>query len=197
MRLLVSFDLHFEVLQVARHTVGPHDLHSDGSPNKQQLWKFGLFVGGEMQNHCMPFDFHSPIMCMVVIFRESSPVAILAADSKRSFWAAWTVMKNCRSQFAWPRAQLKESAIRRVVERQVVYNSWTTGPGADSASGAGVPSEFRLRPLWWLRKKSLGFYSSRPPHCPVNASSPVFLQHRRHTGADVRMHHNNVEQDTI
>ena len=85
-------------------------------------------------------------MCMVVIFRENSPVAILAADSKRSFWAAWTVMKNCRSQFAWPRAQLKESAIRRVVERPVVYNSWTTGPGAgsaaavsaaDSSSGAG------------------------------------------------------------
>ena len=109
------------------------------------------------------------------------------------------MMKNCRSQFAWPRAQLKESAIRRVVERQVVYNSWTTGPVAGSAaavsaavssSGAGnggatsksqrhpllspgLPSEFRLRPLWWLRKIS-GFYSSRPPHCPVNASSLVF-----------------------
>ena len=27
LRFLVSFDLHFEVLQVARHTVGPHDLH--------------------------------------------------------------------------------------------------------------------------------------------------------------------------
>ena len=143
---------------------------ADGSPNKQQLWQFGLFVGGEKQSHCMPFDFHSPIMCMVVIFRENSPVAIIAADSKWSFWAEWTVMKNCRSQFAWPRAQLKESAIRRIVERQVVYNSWTTGPGADSAaavsaadssSGAGnggatstaailfpgLPSEFRLRPL--------------------------------------------------
>ena len=77
-------------------------------------------------------------MCMVVIFRENSPVAILAADSKRSFWAACTVMKNCRSQFAWPRAQLKESAIRRVVERQVVYNSWTTGPGADSAAAVSA-----------------------------------------------------------
>ena len=59
-----------------------------------------------------------------VFFRANAPVAILAIDSKRFFWAAWTVMKNCRSQFAWSCAQLKESAIRRVVERQLgLYNS--------------------------------------------------------------------------
>ena len=46
-------------------------------------------------------------------------VAILAADSKLPFWAAWTVMNNCRSQFVWQCAQLKESAVGRVVERQV------------------------------------------------------------------------------
>ena len=46
-------------------------------------------------------------------------VAILTADSKRFFEAAWTVMNNCRSQFGWQCAQLKASAIRRVFERQV------------------------------------------------------------------------------
>ena len=58
-------------------------------------------------------------MCMVVFFPTNVPVAILAADSKRSFLAAWTVMKNRRSQCAWPFAQLKESAMRVVVDRQV------------------------------------------------------------------------------
>ena len=54
-------------------------------------------------------------------FRENASVTILAADRKRSFWAAWTVMNNCRPQFGWQcrPTQLKESAIRRVVERQV------------------------------------------------------------------------------
>ena len=106
LRFLVSFDLHF-FFRLPGTPLAHTICIADGSPNKQQLWKFGLFVGGEKQSHCMPFDFHSPIMCMVVIFRENSPVAILAAASKRSFWATWTVMKNCRSQFAWPRAQLK------------------------------------------------------------------------------------------
>ena len=55
---------------------------------------------------------------MVVYFRENASVAILAADIKRSFWAAWTVMNNCLFQFGLQCAQLKEIAIRRVVERQ-------------------------------------------------------------------------------
>ena len=54
-----------------------------------------------------------------VFFREHASVAVLAGDSKRYFWVAWTVMKDCRSQFGWQCAQLKENAIRRVVERQV------------------------------------------------------------------------------
>ena len=53
------------------------------------------------------------------VFSENMRFAILAADSKRSFWAAWNVMNNCRSQFGWQCAQLRVSAIRRVVERQV------------------------------------------------------------------------------
>ena len=48
-------------------------------------------------------------MCMVVSFIENAYIAILASDSKLSFWAAWTVMNNCRSQFGWQSAQLKES----------------------------------------------------------------------------------------
>ena len=58
-------------------------------------------------------------MCMVVFSREHARVAILAADIKRSFCAAWTVKKNGRSPFARQCAQPKESAIRRVVERQL------------------------------------------------------------------------------
>ena len=54
-----------------------------------------------------------------VFSRENVYVAILTADSKRFFEAAWTVMNNCRSQFGWQCAQLKASAIRRVFERQV------------------------------------------------------------------------------
>ena len=54
----------------------------------------------------------------VSVFLQNAAVAILTADSKRSFWRHGP---NCRSQFAWPCAQLKESAIRRVVERR--YNS--------------------------------------------------------------------------
>ena len=34
----------------------------------------------------------------LVFFRENASVAILAADSKRSFWVAWAMLKNCRSQ---------------------------------------------------------------------------------------------------
>ena len=41
----------------------------------------------------MPFYFHCPRMCMVVSFRENTSVAILAANSKLPFWAAWTVMR--------------------------------------------------------------------------------------------------------
>ena len=54
-----------------------------------------------------------------VFFREHASVAVLAGDSKRSFWVDWTVMKDCRSPFDSQCAQLKENAIRRVVERQV------------------------------------------------------------------------------
>ena len=36
------------------------------------------------------------------------------------------------------------------------------------------PRKFRLRPLWWLQKSS-GFYSCRPPHCRIDASSLIFF----------------------
>ena len=57
-------------------------------------------IGGEKQSHCHPIS-TAPRMCMAVFFpRENAPVAILTVDSKRFVWATWTVMKNCRSQFA-------------------------------------------------------------------------------------------------
>ena len=80
---------------------------------------------------------------------------------KRSFWVArsqlfhqgqwiWTLMKNCRSLFAWQCAPLKESAMGRVVERQVLTPEL---PGhvvlapstASSLLFPGLPSGFDLR----------------------------------------------------
>ena len=65
------------------------------------------------------FLFPLPQKVHGVFFREHATVAVLAGDSKRSFWVPCTVMKDCRSLFGWQCAQLKENAIRRVVERQV------------------------------------------------------------------------------
>ena len=74
----------------------------------------------------MPFYFHNPRTCMVVCFREHAPVAILAANSKRHFRAAWTVMKDCRCHFAWHCVYSLKRA-RPVglsgVRRQVYYRS--------------------------------------------------------------------------
>ena len=39
-------------------------------------------------------------MCMVC-FREDALVVILDANSKRYFWAVWTVLKDCQSHFGW------------------------------------------------------------------------------------------------
>ena len=112
-------NVHSEVLRVARHTVGSLFLHCrwiTEQPTHLTIWLIRRWREAEP----LPFCFHCPRMCMVVFFfRENAYVAILGADSKRSFRAAWNVMNNCRSQFGWQCAQLKESAIRLVVERQV------------------------------------------------------------------------------
>ena len=124
-------------------------------------------------------------MCMVVCFREHAPVAILAANSKRYFWAAWTVMKDCRSQFAWQCAYSLKRA-RSVgltgARRQIYYRStWIWFPNCWCR---------RIGPLSWLR------ISSGPRHCPVDASSLVFCQHRRHTCAMKlnKIHFNSSKQ---
>ena len=94
------FDLHSEVLRFAGHTIGPLFLHCRWiakQPTALTRW----LLHRRREAEPLPFYFHSPIMCIVVCFREHAPVAILAADSKRYFWAAWTVMKDCRSHFAW------------------------------------------------------------------------------------------------
>ena len=62
--------------------------------------------------------FPFPQKVHVVFFREHATVAVLVGASKRSFWVPLTVMEDCRSQFGWQCAQLKENAIRRVVGRQ-------------------------------------------------------------------------------
>ena len=70
---------------------------ADGSPNNQQLSQYGFFIVGEKQSHCCSISIAPECAWYpIVFFRQYAPVAIIAADSKRSFWAAWTVMKNCR-----------------------------------------------------------------------------------------------------
>ena len=68
------------------------------------------------------------------------------------------------------------------------------------SSNLDCPRKFRLRPLWWFRK-SFGFYSCRPRHCPVDASfhfsfvcSTGGIQARTFIR---RTHRNEVEQDTL
>ena len=60
------------------------------------------------------------------------------------------------------------------------------------------PRKFRLRPLLWLQKSSR-FYSCRPQHYRVDASSLVFCStvgiHARTFFR--RIHHNEVDQDTF
>ena len=101
-------------------------------------------------------------MCMVVFFvREKASVAIVAADSKRSFWAAWTVMNNCRSQFGWQCAQLKESGPHRAGSPDVGSAAASySGAGTDGATStasrllfSGLPSEVSSSPAVVVTKK--------------------------------------------
>ena len=122
LRFLLWFDLHFEVVRRARHIVGPLVLHCRWIAEQAAaltIDPYGLFIGGEKQSMiAIPFPEPKNVHGRV-LFRENTPVAILAVGSKRSVWATWTVMNNFLSQFAWPCAHLKESAICRVVKRQV------------------------------------------------------------------------------
>ena len=90
---------------------------ANGSPNNQQLWQ--LASSSLARIRAIVVLFPLPQKVHGVFFREHASVAVLACDSKWSFWVAWTVLKDCCSQFGWQCAQLKENAIRRVVERQV------------------------------------------------------------------------------
>ena len=137
-------------------------------------------------SHCRSIfilDTCSPIMWSV-FFRENAPVAILAADSKRYCWAAWTVMKNSRSQFAWHCAQVKESAIRRVESGLPVHVVLVPPLLHLQALVPGLQRQPHHHCCGGFEKSS-GFYSCRQRHCQVDASSLVCLQHRRHTGADI------------
>ena len=125
-----------------------------------------------------------------VFSRENAPVAVLAADRKRFLWAAWTVMKNCRSPFAWACAHAAErernpSGCR--VSGVTHYSYWSTwcwfrrcwfrrcwfrhatGFSVVSSSGAGIsaflfpglPSEISSSPA--ALEKALDF--THAGHC--------------------------------
>ena len=131
-----------------------------------------------------------------VFFREHESVVVVAGDSKRSFWVAM----DCDEGFSFS-VRLAMCPVERErdppgcrasglsPERHRRACSAVVGSAAASSSGAGTdgatstasrllfldcPRKFRLRPLWWLQK-SCGFYSCRPQHCPVDASSLGFF----------------------
>ena len=116
-------NVHSEGLRVARHTGGPLFLHCRWITEKPTYLTIVLHVMASSslaRSRAIAVLFPLPQNVHGSVFvREKASVAIVAADSKRSFWAALTVMNNCRSQFGWQCAQLKESAVGRVVERQV------------------------------------------------------------------------------
>ena len=122
----------------------------------------------------LPFNFHSPRMCMVVCFRENAPVVILAADSKRSFWTAWTMMMDCRSQFAWQCASRAERecdpsgcrASGQTPELVHIVHVVLVPPLLVPPPSLGVLVMIKL----WI----LDVYPCRPPHCPVDESSVFF-----------------------
>ena len=116
-------NVHSEALRVARHTGGPLFLHYRWITEQPTYLTIVLHIMASSslaRSRAIAVLFTLPQNVHGIVFvREKASVAIVAADSKRSFWAAWTVMNNCRSQFGWQCAQLKESAVGRVVERQV------------------------------------------------------------------------------
>ena len=120
----------------------------------------------------MSFYFHSPIMSMVVCFRVNAPVAILAADSKRSFWAARTMMMDCRSQFARQCAPGAERECDPSGSRasgqtpELVIHVVLVPPLLVPPPSLGV----LVMKKFWI----LDVYPCQPPHCPVDESSVFF-----------------------
>ena len=122
-------------------------------------------------------------MQIIVLFRMLLlPVAILAADGKRSFCVAWTVMKDCRSQLAWqcsPRAE-------RERDRSGYRASGLTSE---------LPVHVVLVPPLLVPPPSLGVLPgyekvmnlTRAGHRIVQSTLLLSycLQHQRHAGADV------------
>ena len=104
---------------------------SSGCPTHHRPILFALPVDHRTINNFEKYGFSSLVRsgAIAVLFplphnvsfieHAYKSIAILASDSKLSFWAALTVRNNFRSQFGGQSAQLKESAIRRVVERHV------------------------------------------------------------------------------
>ena len=98
-------NVHSEGLRVARHTGGPIFLHCRWITEQPTYLTIVLHI---MASSSLAVLFPLPQNVHGSVFvREKASVAIVA------------VMNNCRSQFGWQCAQLKESAVGRVVERQV------------------------------------------------------------------------------
>ena len=139
-------------------------------------------------------------MCMVVFFSEKMrllPLSLLIANGLIGrHWPWWRIadLSSLGNVPSWKRA-------RSVWLSSIRSNAWATGlrgTGSAAAGSAAASSsdtgtrdatstaspllfepyfldshrKFCLRPLWWFRKSS-GFYSRRPRHCPVVASSLV------------------------
>ena len=129
-------------------------------------------------------------MCMAVFFPEKIrllPFSLLIANPPIGRHGPWWRIADLRSLGNVPSWKRAPSGPRGAGSAAASSSGAGTGGATSTASPMLIldcSRKFRLRPLWWFRKSS-GFYGCRPRHCPVDASSLVCLQHRRHTGGDV------------
>ena len=194
---------------------------ANGSPNNQQFWQYGFFVVGENQSNCRSISI-APESAWSVFPRTCVclPFSLVIANDPFGWHGPWwriVVLSSVCNVPSWKR-------MRSAGLSSVRSNSWTTGhrragsavagSAAASSSGAstdgamstasrllfsGLPSKVSSSPAVVVTKSS-GFYSCRPQHCPVDASSLVFLCSTGGIQARTfirRIHHNEVEQDTF
>ena len=150
----------------------------------------------------MPFDFHSPRICMVkLVFFDKMrllPFSLLIANGP-----FWRHGPNCRFQFAWPCAELKERErfvglssvgitlqlpvhvllVLLLLVTYIAASSSGAGTGGETSTASPILSWIALWSFVFARDatvvvtKSSGLYSCRPLHFPVDASfSFVFAE---------------------
>ena len=96
-------------------------------------------------------------------------------------------MNNCRSQFGWqlpvhvvlvPPCWFRRCVVfRRWFRRCFVFRRWYRWYNVNRIAFAifWIALGSFVFARWGGYKKSSGFYSCRPPHCPIDASSLIFL----------------------